>query len=82
MTELGRRLLEALRGQGFGITFEDGDAVISSLERSGWRHHIPQVLLEDDALEPLLRLAILSLKDKHPEVSLRWLTGRGDPGLN
>jgi len=81
MTELGERFLNALRGQGFGVIFEDGDAVVLAPD-GAWRHHVPEMLLTDDGLEALLRLSIVSLSQRHPEVSIRWLTGRGEASTN
>jgi hypothetical protein len=81
MTELGERFVAALRGQGFGIIFQDDDAVVLGAG-GGWRHHVPMVILTDPALEVLLRLAIVTLSQQHPEVSARWLTGGAEPGRN
>jgi len=81
MTELGRRFLNALRGQGFGVIFQGGDAVVLAPD-GAWRHHIPAVILADDEQEALLLLAIVALTESHREVSLRWLNGREEPGRN
>lgn len=79
MTELGEQLVLALRTQGFGITFEDGDMVVVSSDKRH-RHHVPMELLEDPRLTFVLAGVIGILEE---DLGLRWdLDEHGDPGLN
>lgn len=59
MSELGDRFLLALADQGYGLVATSEDMIILMSDHVS-RFAVPQVILEDEPLEPLLRLAIAS----------------------
>lgn len=59
MSDLGDQFLLALADQGYGLVVTTEDVIILLSDQQS-RFHLPRVVLDEEDLEPLLRLSIAS----------------------